>query len=73
MNFKMSEAIEKILDNRDIWEDFVNSQNPHLNDFISIDELLNDSMSAQIMESYQVSKNSLKEIITRLRSKRLRK
>ncbi len=69
----MSEAIEKILDNRDIWEDFVNSQNPHLNDFISIDELLNDSMSAQIMESYQVSKNSLKEIITRLRSKRLRK
>ncbi|WP_240008566.1 hypothetical protein [Pseudaquidulcibacter saccharophilus] len=69
----MSEAIEKILDNHDIWEDFVNAQNPHLNDFISIDELLNDSMSAQIMESYQVSKNSLKEIITRLRSKRITK
>jgi hypothetical protein len=68
----MTEAIEKILANHEIWEAFVNNQNAHMNDFASIDELLDDSLSLQIMESYQVSKNSLREIITRLRSKKKR-
>lgn len=68
----MSEAIEKILANQEIWESFVNSQNSHKNDFASIDELLDDSMSLKIMESYQVSKNSLRDIITRLRGKKKR-